>query len=208
MKIMHVPLGMLGTNCYIAHKNGKGIMIDVGAYSDRLVSLLEENGISLEYIFLTHGHFDHTSGIKKLKEVTGAKVCILAGDEEMLGNPALNGASAFGMEYDDEGIVADIVFSDGDVFEFEGSTVKIIATPGHTMGGCCYHFTDEKVLFSGDTLFRQSVGRTDLYGGDMNTLIESINTKLFTLDDEILVCPGHGMMTGIGYEKENNPCCR
>ncbi len=208
MKIMHIPLGALGTNCYVAHENGKGIMIDVGTYSDKFISLLEENGISLEYIFLTHGHFDHTSGIVKLREKTGAKVCILDKDEEMLGNPAINGAFSFGMAYDDEGIKADIVFRDGDVFEFEGKRINVIATPGHTKGGCCYHFVDDKVIFTGDTLFRESVGRTDLYGGDMNTLTESINTKLFVLDEEIFVCPGHGMMSNIGHEKANNPYCR
>ncbi len=199
---------MLGTNCYVMHENNKAIMVDVGDYSDKLISFFEENNLSLEYIFLTHGHFDHTSGIKRLKEKTGAKVCILDKEEEMLGNASLNGAGSFGMPYGDEGITADIIFKDGDIFGFEGNTIQIIATAGHSKGGCCYLCVEDKVLFSGDTLFRQGIGRTDLYGGDMEILIDSIVNKLFLLDDETLVCPGHGMMSNIAYEKENNPYCR
>ncbi|MBR6800724.1 MAG: MBL fold metallo-hydrolase [Eubacteriaceae bacterium] len=207
MKIMHVPLGALGTNCYIFHDGQKAAMVDIGIYSDKLIDLLDDNGLSLEYILLTHGHFDHTTGVQKLKEKTGAKVGILSEDGEMLGNAALNGAASFGMEYDDI-ITADILFSDGDEIAFGGDKIKIIATPGHTRGGCCYLLENEKVLFAGDTLFRQSIGRTDLYGGDMDTLITSIKEKLMVLDDEVFVCPGHGMMTNIAYERENNPFVR
>lgn len=207
MKVVHIPLGMLGTNCYVCHKNGKGILIDIGGYYDKLIDFFNENNITLEYIFLTHGHFDHTTGLSKIVEKTGAKVCISENDEEMLGSTSLNGAGSFGMKYSED-VKADIIFRDGDVFEFEGSIIKVISTPGHTKGGVCYLLEDEKILFSGDTLFRQSIGRTDLYGGDMNTLIDSITNKLFVLDDDIYVCPGHGDMTNIGFEKINNPYCR
>lgn len=207
MKIMHIPLGNLGTNCYLCHEDGKAVMIDVGMYSDKLIDLLGEKNLTLEYILLTHGHFDHTTGVEKLKEKTGAKVCILSAEEEMLGNASLNGAGSFGMEYDDN-ITADILFDDGDVLSFGSENIKVIATPGHTVGGCCYYFENEKVLFSGDTLFRQSIGRTDLWGGDYDTLIQSINEKLMVMEDDVFICPGHGTMSNIGYERANNPYIR
>lgn len=204
MRVVHMNLGMMGTNSYLVIEGNKALIVDLGGYSDRLTEYLDENGLTLEYILLTHGHFDHISGIGRLSEKTGAKICISAEDEIMLTDNRKNGSADFRIPFD-EVAEADIVFSDGDIFEFEGIQIKVIATPGHTKGGVCYLIEDEKILFSGDSLFRLSIGRTDLYGGDMRVLLRSLKEKILVLDDDITVCPGHGELTSIGFEKENNP---
>ena len=162
---------------------------------------MQEKEFQIKAILLTHGHFDHIWGVKELRERSGAEVYAYEGEEKLCQDPALNVSAAVGRSCS---ITPDHLFRDGEEFEFAGIRGRVIATPGHTGGSCCYYFEEDQILISGDTLFQESVGRTDFPTGSMSALVRSVKEKLFTLPDETRVYPGHGMMTTIGYEKENN----
>ena len=162
---------------------------------------MQEKEFQIKAILLTHGHFDHIWGVEELRKRSGAEVYAYEGEEKLCQDPALNVSAAVGRSC---GITPDQLFRDGEEFEFAGIRGRVIATPGHTGGSCCYYFEEDQILISGDTLFQESVGRTDFPTGSMSALVRSVKEKLFTLPDETRVYPGHGMMTTIGYEKENN----
>ena len=202
LKIEIFKVGPLATNCYLLtdKKTNKMAIIDPGGISSKLDEKLTQGG-KCEYIILTHGHFDHIWGVEELRERSGAEVYAYEGEEKLCQDPALNVSAAVGRSC---GITPDHLFRDGEEFEFAGIRGRVIATPGHTGGSCCYYFEEDQILISGDTLFQESVGRTDFPTGSMSALVRSVKEKLFTLPDETRVYPGHGMMTTIGYEKENN----
>ena len=154
----------------------------------------------LKYILLTHGHFDHVLGINEMKEKTGAKVLVNETDVERIQESA-EIMRSFGVP-DVETPVADDYLKDNQVIKFGNTEIKVIFTPGHTQGSVCYSIDDK--LFSGDTLFKGSVGRCDLPGGDFSQIQTSIKDILFELDDSVTVFPGHGEKTTIGYEKKFN----
>ncbi len=204
MKIVNIPTGMLQANTYLVcdETSRLGFIVDLGGYSRELKNIIEKNDIQIQYIVLTHGHGDHIGGVQEhLKDFPDAKVVCSRAEEKMLLDPELNEAHHFGPEK--VSFKPDILVDDGDTLTVGNMTMKFIMTPGHTEGGMCILIDD--VLFSGDTLFCRSIGRTDLAGGDFRTIMESIKKKLFLLPDETQVLPGHMGPTTIGFEKENNP---
>ena len=204
MKIVNIPTGMLQANTYLVcdETSRLGFIVDLGGYSKELKNIIEKNDIQIQYIVLTHGHGDHIGGVQEhLKDFPDAKVVCSRAEEKMLLDPELNEAHHFGPEK--VSFKPDILVDDGDPLTVGNMTMKFIMTPGHTEGGMCILIDD--VLFSGDTLFCRSIGRTDLAGGDFRTIMESIKKKLFLLPDETQVLPGHMGPTTIGFEKENNP---
>lgn len=204
MKIVNIPTGMLQANTYLVcdETSRLGFIVDLGGYSKELKNIIEKNDIQIQYIVLTHGHGDHIGGVQEhLRDFPDAKVVCSRAEEKMLLDPELNEAHHFGPEK--VSFKPDILVDDGDTLTVGNMTMKFIMTPGHTEGGMCILVDD--VLFSGDTLFCRSIGRTDLTGGDFRTIMESIKKKLFLLPDETQVLPGHMGPTTIGFEKENNP---
>lgn len=205
LKLDSMMIGMVQTNCYfIIHRETKEcFVIDPAAEADRIIRYIEENGYTLKGIFLTHGHFDHIMAANSLKEHFGVSVYASREESHILQDPDLNISSVLGRaNYE---LVPDIELSDGEEFVMAGFKVRAILTPGHTAGSMCFFLYEEGVLFGGDTLFLESVGRTDFPTGNATVLEESIRNKLFVLNDDVIVYPGHGSYTTIGYEKKNNP---
>lgn len=190
-------------NCYfvIDENTNEAIVIDPGSQPTKLCQIVNNERLNIKAICLTHCHYDHIAAVSELKEHTNAPVIIGENEETTASSKTYNLSQLFGnpmvLEYD-------TVMKDGEKFCFGDLEFKVISTPGHTMGGCCYYFEKEGVLFSGDTLFYMSVGRTDFPGGDSTALVSSIKDKLFTLPDDTVVYCGHGNQTSIGFEKENN----
>lgn len=206
LKILIKPAGIYGANCYIvfSEETRKGIVIDPGGDADEIIDDLDKNNIDVEYIVLTHGHGDHIGGVKELKEKLKAPVVIHKKDAEMLEDSALNLTNIMSMGNIE--ITPDKTVEDGDTLGFGNLKGTVIHTPGHTKGGMCILVEDS--LFCGDTIFKGSVGRSDLYGGDHETLIKSIKEKILTLPDKTTLFPGHGASTTVEYERKTNPFLR
>jgi glyoxylase-like metal-dependent hydrolase (beta-lactamase superfamily II) len=201
MLVESIAVGELQSNCYIiADENSKeALVIDPGDEGEKIFKYIDDKGYLVKYIVLTHVHADHISEVNYLKGKTGAKVLIHINDAPALTNASINLSLFLGKELIlDE---ADICVNDGHTLEIGKHEFKVIHTPGHTPGGICL-LTGNK-LFSGDTLFLYSIGRTDLPGGDFEQLIGSIKSRLFILDNDTVVYPGHGDTTTIGAEKGN-----
>jgi hydroxyacylglutathione hydrolase len=164
---------------------------------------LKEKDLKARYIILTHGHVDHILYAGEIKNETDGLICIHNDDVQLYSNPVLNGYDMFGFNIDLLHFPPDYQLKDGDKLPLGGSVLEIIHTPGHTPGGIS--ILCDKMLFTGDTLFQLSIGRTDLFGGSLKQLAESIKNKLFTLEDDTVVYPGHGPSTTIGFERKNNP---
>ncbi len=203
MKINSIVVSEFQTNCYVYwnEKTSRGIIIDPGDEADKIFKFISENNINIDYILLTHAHIDHISAVKNIKEITDAKTFLHKDDLTLYKNLKKQG-ELYGMILDDPPEI-DKFIKDGDNIKFEDLTINVIHTPGHSPGSVC--FKNEDILFSGDTLFNLGIGRTDLWGGSLTEINKSITEKLFSLDDEIIVYPGHGPKTDIGYEKMNNP---
>ncbi|MDR3242447.1 MAG: MBL fold metallo-hydrolase [Clostridiales Family XIII bacterium] len=204
MLIRNFPGGGLNTNSYLIcdEETKKAFIVDAGAYSEELAAAARRENLSLSFLILTHGHGDHIAGVKRYRSEF-PEMKLVAGEDEkpLLSSPELNHAEEIaGVKVT---LDADIYVRDGDVLEVGGLTLRIIATPGHTLGGIS--ILTGGALFSGDTLFRASIGRTDLWGGSLESLKKSIKEKLFALPDDVEVYPGHMESTTIGFEKKNNP---
>lgn len=204
LKIGRIVLGMCQTNCYFVYKEGKSqvMLFDPADKGDYIYNGLKNKGFSVEAILLTHGHFDHIWGVEKLKELSGAKVYAYEGEKALCEDASLNVSKGAGRVCI---VKADQYVKDGEEIQAAGVTCKLLATPGHTEGSCCYYFETDKILISGDTLFQESVGRTDLPTGSMSMLVRSVKEKLFPLPEDVKVYPGHGEETTIGHEKAYNP---
>lgn len=203
LKIGRMMLGICQTNCYFVYKEGQKdvILFDPADKGEYIYETLQKHGFHVAGILLTHGHFDHIWGSKALRELSGAKIYAWEEEKEVCEDAGLNVSAQVGRSYT---VKADTYVKDGEEITIAGMTCKVIGTPGHTKGSCCYYFEDAKLLLSGDTLFQESVGRTDLPTGSMSKLVRSVKEKLLCLPDEVTVYPGHGESTTIGYERENN----
>jgi glyoxylase-like metal-dependent hydrolase (beta-lactamase superfamily II) len=192
-------VGPLGTNCYVIHdkRSMKGAIIDPGDHDPEIAEYIRDNGIEIEYILNTHGHADHI----KANAFYGYPVLLHELDEECLSDPTRNLSFLSGAEI--EPVSPHKLLKDGDIITLGELKLQVIHTPGHTPGGIC--IKAEEVLFSGDTLFYEGIGRTDIPGGDHELIIRSIKGRLMTLPGEVKVFPGHGPETTIEHERKNNP---
>lgn len=196
-----LPIGLYGSNCYILGDDGEGVVIDPGVDAGEILRTAEKNSLKIKFIILTHGHIDHICHMDKLRDLTGAEVAVHKADSDTFSNPVLNGSVLTGQDISFRD--ADIFLKEGDVLEVGSLKLNIIHTPGHTPGGICIKVGNN--VFTGDTLFRMSIGRTDLGRGNYEEIIDSIKNKLMILDDNVKVYPGHNESTTIGFERRNNP---
>ncbi len=205
LNIISAVLGPVSTNCYtvVNMANKDAVIIDPADSGEHIVAMIEEQGLIPRAILLTHGHFDHCMGVPKLKEACpDIPVIIGEKDAPFLEDPELNLARPFiGSDFT---LKVDRRVKDEEVLEFLQTKIQCIEIPGHTPGGICYYFPEEKLLFDGDTLFAGSVGRSDFPGGDADALLRGIEKKLFNLPEETLVFPGHDNATTIEREISTN----
>lgn len=214
IKIGRMVMGVCQTNCYFLYRDGEKdcIVADPADQGANIYSALQKNGFRVAGILLTHGHFDHIWGLDALRDAANGaaeadgvgevKVYAHEAEKELLRDVHKNVSEQAGRPCR---TFADVYVKDGQELSLAGMDFRVIATPGHTAGGCCYYFPEAGILLAGDTLFAESVGRTDFPTGSMGTLVRSIRDKLFVLPDETKVYPGHGERTTIGHEKEYNP---
>ena len=190
MKITTIPLGMLGTNCYILSEGNRCLVIDPGDEPRRVLSFLEDQGLTLEAILLTHGHFDHVGAVKDLAADTDGRVFLC--EEDLKLPHTMTAGTLYHTDF----------YGEGDQLTLAGMTFEVLHTPGHTPGSVCLRFGTH--LFSGDTLFAGSCGRTDFPGSEPAAMVRSLK-RLSQLEDGLNVYPGHGESTTIGEEKRYNP---
>lgn len=201
-RIKTCVLGMVSTDCYIVHDGKEAVIIDPADNASYILEQCRALGVTAVAILLTHGHFDHMMAAEELRGALNIEIYAGEAEDALLKDSSLNLSSTFGSG---TAIRADRLLRDGDVLELLGTGWQVIATPGHTSGSVCYLVEEEDVLFSGDTLFEESLGRTDFPTGSSAMIIKSITEKLFVLRDSLMVYPGHGEPTTIGHEKQYNP---
>ena len=204
MELQKCVLGMVFTNCYFLKnkETGELLIIDPADAPEKIFQKVEEMQGRPVGILLTHGHYDHILAAEAVKEQYQIKIYACAQEQEMLREPSMN-MSGYGGK--STSIKPDVLLHDLEVFTAAGFSIQMLHTPGHTPGSCCYYLKEEGVLFSGDTLFAGSIGRTDHPGGDYDRLMESIFSRLMGLDGDTDVIPGHGPHTTIADEKMKNP---
>ena len=205
MKLEVLVVGMFEVNCYLLwdETSNSGIIIDPGDEEERIISRIEELGFKPKAILLTHGHGDHIVAVDAVKKKYDIPLYIGKGEEELLKNPSANVSALIGHP-----IVApppDHLVEDEQLLNFGSISLRVLSTPGHSPAGVCYLHEEKGLLFTGDTLFWSSIGRTDFPGSSHEQLIESIKSKILTLPDSIECFPGHGPKTTVGAERENNP---
>ena len=204
MKIEKFVTGIISTNCYLVSnvETHQAVIVDPAAVPKALTEAVERDGLTVEAVLLTPGHFDHTMGLDALLKLWDVPVYVEEEDQEILTDPKLNLSSAYTAGFTFSGAQS---VEDGQILSLAGFQFQVLHTPGHTRGGCCYYAASEQVLFSGDTLFQASVGRTDFPNSSTLDLLRSIREKLLPLPDETVVYPGHMGETTIGYERDHNP---
>lgn len=207
IKVGKIVMGSVQTNCYFLYRenDNKIIVVDPADRGEYLYNAFVGKGYEIAAILLTHAHFDHIWGCNRLRELAGVKVYACIEEKELCEDACLNVSEEVGRPYV---VTVDEYLKDGDNVIIAGMKFRVIETPGHTKGSCCYYFEADKILISGDTLFEGSVGRTDLPTGDSAVLEESLKSKLMYLPEETIVFPGHGGSTTIKDEKLYNPYCR
>lgn len=202
-----IVVGQFTENCWVIgnRRTGEGICVDPGDQPDEVLAMARDMGLRIKYIANSHAHIDHILGVGAVRDATGAKFLLHAGDLEMARNTATMAKGWMGID-----IVnppdPDAFLSDGDDIDIDGLKLRVLHTPGHTRGSVCFYANG--VLFAGDTLFQGSVGRTDLPGGDEAEELASIVDRLLVLPDETIVLPGHMAQTTIGEERQRNPFVR
>ena len=200
-----MEVGPLGVNCFVlgCATTLEGVVIDPGGDVDVIAEAVKRHGLKIRYIINTHGHFDHVGGNSKAVKTFNAPLLIHKNDADMLGRAA-DVARMYGMQGENSPEPADFL-TDGMELSFGTHHMRVLHTPGHTQGGCCLYLETEHTVITGDTLFADSIGRTDLPGGSHDQLISSIRNRLFNLPDDVKAYPGHGPETTIGHEKRSNP---
>lgn len=205
LEIWRQVLGMVQTNCYLVMDKATkaAVLVDPADNCEAIIQMQKEAGADLKGILLTHGHFDHMMAAKAASDYFCVDLYACEQEEELLKDVRMN--CSYGMGGVPVALEAKHWVKDEEELTFESLTLQAIHTPGHTRGCMCYYFKEAGVLISGDTLFLESVGRTDLPTGNSRQIIESLKEKLMVLPENTLVLPGHGSATSIGYEKRNNP---
>jgi hydroxyacylglutathione hydrolase len=204
MQIKKLSLGPLGTNCYIVYENGKAIIFDPGHSGERVKSFLRSTNLSPIAIILTHAHFDHIGAVDDLREEYSIEVYLHPVEHSWLVDSNLNGSRLFGVSNPIELKPAEHELKEG-ILTISEFKFKVIHTPGHSPGSMSFVFEDHGFVIAGDTLFQRGIGRTDLPGGNHQELLKSIQLKMLTLPDDMIVYPGHGPKTTIKEERELNP---
>lgn len=203
MRLESIVIPPIMENCYILHDDKNAIVFDPGGDFESIKEFVDGKSLKVSAIMLTHGHFDHIGAAEKLKQHTSAPIYAHAGDMELIANGS-DHAARFGVSPFDIPIIDKFVENDEKI-SFGFVEIKVIHTPGHSEGSVCYYIEKDKLLISGDTLFAESVGRTDLPGGDFETIEKSIKERLYTMPENTIVYPGHGYRTTIVHEKKFNP---
>ncbi len=204
LKVDRIILGQLDTNTYFIYDEdkGKALVVDPADNGAEIYKAITNSGLTVAAILLTHGHFDHITGVEELRELSGAKVYASIEEKDVLEDAENNMTAEGGKTFT---VNADVFLNDLEEVDIEGMNFKCIITPGHTKGSCCYYFENEKILISGDTLFEGSIGRSDFPTGSFAKLLRSINERLIVLPNDVRVYPGHGNFTTIEDEKKYNP---
>lgn len=200
MKTETFVVGFLNTNCYLVYDGEDAVVIDPGSEAERILNRADELGVKIRYIFLTHGHFDHTLAVREIKDATGAPLVSTAGERVRLSDEETSGHTML-RHREFVPLKADIEVSDGEKMTVGNMTFEFMATPGHTEGSVC--IICEDTMFSGDTLFEGSCGRCDLIGGDISQMMKSLK-KLYELPGEFRVLSGHGAETTLSRERVTN----
>ncbi|MDD3839780.1 MAG: MBL fold metallo-hydrolase [Clostridia bacterium] len=193
--------GLLQENCYLVYDQDIGVVIDPGGSGNLINDFISKKGLSIKYILLTHGHYDHIGAVKEVKDFTKAQVAIHKNDSKMLTDPSKNLSLYSKVQHDR--INPDLMLEEDMVLGCGRFNIVVLHTPGHSLGSCC--FVIQKMIFTGDTIFAGSIGRTDFVGGSHESIMDSINNKLLVYDDDYLIYPGHGPSSTIGKEKRQNP---
>ena len=203
MEILRLAAGIYAANCYIVYSTStmEGVIIDPGGDADEILKIINEHNLIIKYIILTHGHADHIGALNDLKEKYNVDIMIHEDDSEMLKDADINLSSSMPMKTVE--VKADRLLKDGDKIAIGDKEMLVLHTPGHTKGGICLKIDDS--IITGDTIFHGSIGRTDLYGGDFDSIIDSIKSKILIYHDLIVLYPGHGAPSTIGYERIRNP---
>lgn len=205
MNIETLVVGPIETNCYIASDpvSREAVIIDAGDDAEKILAYVEQNRLQIKYLLNTHGHFDHIQANDVIREKTGAQLAIHADDVELLASPEKVNAGMMSVIHGCR--EPELVLHNGDTIAFGPYQLRVIYTPGHSKGGCCFYEVQEKVCFTGDTLFRGSIGRTDLYGGNYVVLLKSVRERLQVVADDVTIYPGHGPESTMAFERRANP---
>ena len=210
LMVRGIVVGVFMENCWVVgnRRTGEAICIDPGGDHDEVLALARDMGVAIKAIANSHAHVDHIMGVHGVHAATGARFLLHEDELDLLRNGWRAGAAQMGFDASQGPPDPDGYVLDGDVVEAAGLRLRVIATPGHTGGSVSYYAEDAGLLFSGDTLFRGSIGRTDFPGGSYEQEMTSIVDRLLDLPDETLVLPGHMQETSIGFEREHNPFVR